>query len=127
VKFPSDVPTHCAEQTFFFSEKVLLRRLDYATDIAGGVGSHYCFDQETFGGLVFPTPRGRTDAFGSARIRSYRRLVADRRYRAAAEMKRCHGVKPAIFCRIKFTEWTRFDEAQNNKDAILFNDLRSFR
>lgn len=57
VKFPSDVPTHCAEQTFFFGEKGLLRRLDYVTDIAGGVGSHYCFDHETFGGLVFPTLR----------------------------------------------------------------------
>ncbi len=33
-------------------------------------------------------------------------------------MKRCHVVKPSIFCQIKFTEWTRFDEAQNNKDAI---------
>ena len=53
VKFPSDVPTHCAEQTFFFSEKGLLQRLDYVTDIAGGVASHYCFDHQTFDGLVF--------------------------------------------------------------------------
>ena len=27
----------------------------------------------------------------------------------AAEMKRCHWVKPAMVCHIKFTEWTRDD------------------
>jgi ATP-dependent DNA ligase len=27
----------------------------------------------------------------------------------AAEMKRCHWVKPAIVCQVKFTEWTRDD------------------
>jgi bifunctional non-homologous end joining protein LigD len=27
----------------------------------------------------------------------------------AAEMKRCHWVKPAMVCQIKFTEWTRDD------------------
>jgi bifunctional non-homologous end joining protein LigD len=28
---------------------------------------------------------------------------------SAAEMKRCHWVKPAMVCQIKFTEWTRDD------------------
>jgi bifunctional non-homologous end joining protein LigD len=27
----------------------------------------------------------------------------------AAEMKRCHWVKPTMVCQIKFTEWTRDD------------------
>src|SRR4029077_15150972 len=27
----------------------------------------------------------------------------------AAEMKRCHWVKPAMVCQIKFAEWTRDD------------------
>jgi bifunctional non-homologous end joining protein LigD len=27
----------------------------------------------------------------------------------AAEMKRCHWVKPAMVCQIKFMEWTRDD------------------
>jgi ATP-dependent DNA ligase len=27
----------------------------------------------------------------------------------AAEMRRCHWVKPAMVCQIKFTEWTRDD------------------
>jgi hypothetical protein len=57
VKFPTDVPTHCAEQMFFFNEKGLLQRLDYVTDVAGGVASHYCFDHTSFGGIIFPTLR----------------------------------------------------------------------
>jgi bifunctional non-homologous end joining protein LigD len=28
---------------------------------------------------------------------------------AAAEMRRCHGVKPVMICQVKFTEWTRDD------------------
>jgi hypothetical protein len=28
---------------------------------------------------------------------------------SAAEMKRCHWVKPVMVCQIKFTEWTRDD------------------
>jgi hypothetical protein len=39
VKFPSDVPTHCAEQTFFFSGTGLLQRVDYVTDIYGELES----------------------------------------------------------------------------------------
>jgi bifunctional non-homologous end joining protein LigD len=27
----------------------------------------------------------------------------------AAEMKRCHWVKPVMVCQVKFTEWTRDD------------------
>jgi len=27
----------------------------------------------------------------------------------AAEMKRCHWVKPSLVCQVKFTEWTRDD------------------
>jgi hypothetical protein len=57
VKFPSDIPTHCAEQVFFFNEKGLLQRLDYVTDVAGGVASHYCFDHAAFGEIIFPTLR----------------------------------------------------------------------
>lgn len=57
VKFPPHIPTHCPEQIFFFNQQGLLQRLDYVTDVAGGVASHYCFDHRTFGGLVFPTLR----------------------------------------------------------------------
>jgi hypothetical protein len=31
--------------------------IDYVTDVAGGIASHYCYDPKSFSGLVFPTPR----------------------------------------------------------------------
>lgn len=57
VVFPPDVPTHCAEQIFYFNEKGLLMRVDYVTEVAGGVAAHYCYDHTAFGGIVFPTLR----------------------------------------------------------------------
>ena len=58
VRFPSTIPTHNAEQVFYFNEKDLLQRLDYVTEVAGGgIASHYCFDHASFSGLVFPTLR----------------------------------------------------------------------
>lgn len=57
VTFPADIPTHCAEQVFFFNDKGLLQRVDYKTDVAGGVAAHYCYDHSWFGGILFPTLR----------------------------------------------------------------------
>ncbi|MFZ0555670.1 MAG: hypothetical protein WAM26_10300 [Nitrososphaeraceae archaeon] len=57
VQFPSTIPTHSAEQTFYLNEKGLLQRLDYVAEIAGAAGAHYCFDHTSFSGLVFPTLR----------------------------------------------------------------------
>jgi hypothetical protein len=57
VIFPPEIPTHSARQTFYFNDKGLLQRLDYATDVAGGVASHYCFDHVAFDGIVVPTFR----------------------------------------------------------------------
>ena len=58
VRFPGEVPAHCREQIFFFNQKGLLQRVDYAPDVvAASPASHYCFDHETFSGLVFPTLR----------------------------------------------------------------------
>ena len=42
VIFPPEIPTHSAHQTFYFNDKGLLQRHDYATDVAGAVASHYC-------------------------------------------------------------------------------------
>lgn len=60
-EFPADIPTHCPEQTFYFDERGLLRRLDYSPEVVGIQGSvgaaHYCDDHETFSGLVVPTRR----------------------------------------------------------------------
>ncbi|MGB7664990.1 MAG: hypothetical protein WBL67_19825 [Nitrososphaeraceae archaeon] len=57
VQFPSTIPTHSAEQTFYLNEKGLLQQLDYVAEIAGAAGAHYCFDHTSFSGLVFPTLR----------------------------------------------------------------------
>jgi len=57
VKYPPNVPTHCAEQLLYFSQSGLLQRVDYVTDIAGGIASHYCYDHQVFDGLTFPTLR----------------------------------------------------------------------
>jgi hypothetical protein len=57
VRFPDGFPTHSRDQTFYFNQAGLLQRIDYVTDVAGGVASHYCFDPVTVSGLVFPTLR----------------------------------------------------------------------
>lgn len=57
VTLPADIPTHSAEQVFYFDERGLLQRVDYVTDVAGGVAAHYCYDHASFGGILFPTLR----------------------------------------------------------------------
>jgi hypothetical protein len=59
VRHPSDFPTHSRDQTFYFDERGLLRRLDYTADVFGPLarGTHLCEDHRTFNGLVFPTHR----------------------------------------------------------------------
>jgi len=57
VTYPSNIHTHCREQIFYFNGKGLLQRVDYVTDVAGGVGSHYCFDHIDYDGIVIPTLR----------------------------------------------------------------------
>jgi len=61
VRFPDDYPTHSAEQTFYFNQQGLLKRLNYVVDILGGGpaagGAHYCFDHQKVGGIIFPTYR----------------------------------------------------------------------
>src|ERR1700722_2829808 len=57
VIFPREIPTHSAHQTFYFNDKGLLQRLDYSTDVAGGVGGPYFFVHTPFPGIVVPTFR----------------------------------------------------------------------
>jgi len=58
VSFPANVPSHSAEQTFYFDRMGLLRRHDYSVEIMGGTSSaNYATDVESFGGIVFPTRR----------------------------------------------------------------------
>jgi hypothetical protein len=55
VKFPADLPTHCAEQTLYFDQAGRLQRLDYGIDVAGATVAHFCYDHAAVSGLVFPT------------------------------------------------------------------------
>jgi len=57
VTYPDDVPAHTKVQKLYFGDDFMLRRLDYVTDVLGGVAAHYCYDQVTIDGLVFPTLR----------------------------------------------------------------------
>jgi hypothetical protein len=59
VRFPPDVPTHSAEQVFYFDAAGLLRRLDYTAEVFGAwaTAAHYCREHRTFGSLVLPTRR----------------------------------------------------------------------
>lgn len=59
VHYPPHIPSHCTEQTFYFDDKGLLRRLDYTAEIFGRSvrGAHLVEAHRTFGGLVYPTHR----------------------------------------------------------------------
>lgn len=57
VTYPPHVPAHTPVQKLYFDKDGMLKRLDYVTDVLGGVGAHYCFDPKTFDGLVIPTLR----------------------------------------------------------------------
>ena len=57
VTYPDSFATHTKVQKFYFNDKFMLQRLDYVTDVAGGIVAHYCFDHKEVGGIVFPMLR----------------------------------------------------------------------
>jgi hypothetical protein len=59
VRFPPGLHTHSPEQTFYFDDAGLLRRLDYTADIFGpwARGAHVVDGHEKFQGIVYPTHR----------------------------------------------------------------------
>ncbi len=59
VIFPSDFPTHCLEQIFYFNSDGFLKRHDYTAEVVGNwaKAAHYCFDHKNFSGLIVPTKR----------------------------------------------------------------------
>ena len=64
VTYPDGVPAHTKVQKFYFGRDLLLRRMDYVTDVARGVAAHYCFDHRPYDGLMISTLRrvvSRTD------------------------------------------------------------------
>jgi hypothetical protein len=59
VTYPRAFPTHSREQTCYFDEAGLLRRLDYTSEVFSDCarGAHYCEAHTEFDGLIFPTHR----------------------------------------------------------------------
>lgn len=68
VTFPASLPNHNREQTFYFDDRYLLRRMDYHPDVTGAPIAHYTDEHREFDGLVFPTRRRVhvRDAYGVA-------------------------------------------------------------
>jgi hypothetical protein len=58
VTYPDAIVAHCRQQTYYFDEVGLLRRLDYSVDIlGGGPAVHYPSEYREFGGIMVPTQR----------------------------------------------------------------------
>lgn len=57
VRFPAHLPNHNRDQTFYFDDAFLLRRLDYHPDVTDAAIAHYTYDHRVFDGIVFPTRR----------------------------------------------------------------------
>jgi hypothetical protein len=57
VCYPKNIPTHCDTQLFYFNSDGILKRIDYTTDVLGGVASHYLYDPKNFASLIVPTRR----------------------------------------------------------------------
>jgi hypothetical protein len=59
ITFPTDIPTHCLKQIFYFDERLYLKRLDYTAEVVGkwARAAHLCDNYRTFNGLKAPTKR----------------------------------------------------------------------
>ena len=58
VEFPSDIATHCREQTFYFDKRGLLKRHDYSVEISGNTpAAQYVYNHKEFSGIIVPTKR----------------------------------------------------------------------
>jgi hypothetical protein len=58
VTFPVSVVTHTRDQMAYFGEDGLLRRQEYAVDVAGGaIGLNYAYEYRNVGGIMVPTKR----------------------------------------------------------------------
>ncbi len=69
VTYPPAFPAHSHQQTCYFDEAGLLRRLDYTADVFSECAraAHYCEDHKEFDGLIFPTHRIVYPRLGSGR------------------------------------------------------------
>jgi hypothetical protein len=57
VHFPPNNANHNSDQVFYYDERLMLRRMDYAPDVTGSTVAHYTDDPKTFDEFVFPTRR----------------------------------------------------------------------
>lgn len=57
VVFPDSIATHNRDQSFYFDEDFLLRRLDYQPLVTQTPIAHYAYEHKDFDGLTFPTKR----------------------------------------------------------------------
>jgi hypothetical protein len=58
VSFPQSIANHNAEQTFYYDEHFMQRRMDYSPDVTGSPPvAHYTYEPKAFDGFVFPTRR----------------------------------------------------------------------
>jgi hypothetical protein len=58
VTYPDAIVAHCKQQTYYFDDAGLLRRLDYSVDIlGGGPAVHYPSEYREFDGIMVPTRR----------------------------------------------------------------------
>jgi hypothetical protein len=58
VTYPESVVAHTRQQTYYFDDAGLLRRLDYSVDIlGGGPAVHYPSEYREFDGIMVPTRR----------------------------------------------------------------------
>jgi hypothetical protein len=58
VTYPDSIVAHTRQQTYYFDDTGLLRRLDYAVDIlGGGPAVHYPSEYRRFDGIMVPTRR----------------------------------------------------------------------
>lgn len=58
VKWPKDIHTHCAEQTFYINSEGFIRRFDYRVDVAGSVPcAHYLSEYKEYQGVKLATKR----------------------------------------------------------------------
>ena len=58
VTYPASIVAHTRQQTYYFDDDGLLRRIDYSVDIlGGGPAVHYPSEYREFNGIMVPTRR----------------------------------------------------------------------
>jgi hypothetical protein len=58
VTYPDTIVAHTRQQTYYFDDAGLLRRLDYSVDLlGGGPAVHYPSEYREFDGIMVPTRR----------------------------------------------------------------------